>query len=427
MTVRIPVAKEEGHYVINGLLQDQLYKIRLYCVHGGQEGNSTQTFRVSTRTFSVDPPVCPGRLPNAALELDCLENPSSRYCKFTCNDGYRVSNVRRRANPSLQPIWLTCLEGNWVTHYEDYGYSIQNVCLPEADFHKCPSTIPHGKLEPLCGPDTDWLCNFECDQGYNKHVYMSGILKNFFDKEYMLHCDGGSWKTGYENLGVDMSNVCVPAGPNCTDDNDIPHGKVKHLPCPSGYVCGFECDTGYRKHALAWDDPSCSEGEWILRTSKYDPTLTPQNMCVSEEEVQDCPRNIPHGRITDNCKANCFPQCEFGYKLPMETRFNGPGAVTCENGKWLTDEAPYTGENVCFPLDGHECPLEIANGISSTRRYSRLDDGSSRGYITYTCNEGFRKHRSVNHIECVAGKWVTWQERFGIDSASICIPYSDSL
>ena len=25
------------------------------------------------------------------------------------------------------------------------------------------------------------------------------------------------------------------------------------------------------------------------------------------------------------------------------------GLLTCENGKWLTDQAPYTGDNICFP------------------------------------------------------------------------------
>ena len=25
------------------------------------------------------------------------------------------------------------------------------------------------------------------------------------------------------------------------------------------------------------------------------------------------------------------------------------GLLTCEDGKWITDQAPYTGDNVCFP------------------------------------------------------------------------------
>ena len=415
--------------MINGLRRKQLYKLRMYCVYGGQNGVSTQEFRVATRTVSAEPPVCSGSLPNAALEPYCLENPTWKYCKFTCNDGYRQSDVPdvirgHRTSTAKLSIWLSCVEGTWVTHNEDYDYSIQNICLPEAEFHKCPSAIPHGTLEPHCGPATDWLCNFECGQGYNKHAYMSGILKNFFDHDYMLYCDGGAWKTGFENLGVDVSQVCAPESPTCTDDTDIPHGEVTNLPCPSGYVCGFKCDPGYRKHALAWDDPSCYMGEWILRTTKHDPTLTPHNICVPEQAVQDCPRNISHGRITDDCRVNCVPECDPGFQLPGETNFNGPGLVTCENGNWLTDEAPYTGENVCFPLDGHECPIEIANGISSERKFSRTDDGSSRSYISYSCNEGFRKHRSIPWIECVAGKWVTWQERFGIDTSSLCKPFT---
>ena len=428
LTIRIPVAKDEQQFVINGLVRDQLYDIQLHCVYGGQDGNSTQTFRVSTRTVSVDPSVCPGSLPNAVLEPYCLLNPRFKYCDFTCQDGYRVSYVpqvmRNRRNPSTSPIMVACKEGKWVTRYEHYGFSIQDICLPEADFNKCPATIPHGKLEQVCGPDTDWVCQFECDEGYHTHWYMSGMLKNFYNDQDMLYCDGDSWKTGYEHLGVDVNKVCVPPEPNCTNDNGIPHGKVPHLPCPSGYTCGFECDEGYRKHALAWDDPSCSEGEWILRTTKYDPTLTVQNICIAETEAQTCPRNISHGRITDNCMTNCYPECDSGYELPRKRNFNGPGPVTCENGKWLTNQPPYTGDNVCFPADGHECPLEIENGVSSTSKYERIDDGGSRSYVPYKCNDGFRKHRSVKWIECVAGKWVTWQERFGIKTSSICIPFT---
>ena len=25
------------------------------------------------------------------------------------------------------------------------------------------------------------------------------------------------------------------------------------------------------------------------------------------------------------------------------------GLLTCEDGKWITDQAPYTGDTICFP------------------------------------------------------------------------------
>ena len=427
LPIKVPVSKVERQFVITGLRKHQPYIIQMYCVYGGQNGVATQTFRVSTRTVSVEPPICPGSLPNAALEQRCLGDPHWGYCKFICNDGYRQSDVPdvlggRRTSTSSQSA-LLCEEGDWVTRNEDKDFTIQNICLPEAEFEKCPSKIPHGTLEPHCGPATDWLCEFECDQGYNKHAYMLGRLKNFLDHDYMLNCDGGAWMTGFEHLGVDISTVCVPGGPNCTDDTDIPNGEVPYLPCPSGYVCGFQCDPGYRKHALA-RTPVCHMGEWILTATKYDPSITLQNICVPEQDIQDCPNHISHGRLNDDCKINCYPKCDTGYYLPGRTSLNGPGPVTCENGKWLTDQAPYNVDNVCFPEEGHECPYEIANGISSEFNSSRTDDGSSRGYISYKCNVGFRKHRSIPWIECVAGKWVTWQERFGIDTASLCIPFT---
>ena len=51
-----------------------------------------------------------------------------------------------------------------------------------------------------------------------------------------------------------------------------------------------------------------------------------------------------------------------------------------------------------------------------------MDDGHTRRRVLFECNEGFRKHRSVPYIECIAGNWVTAQERFGLDVSSVCVP-----
>ena len=82
----------------------------------------------------------------------------------------------------------------------------------KADFHKCPLFIPNGDLEPHCGPATDWLCQFSCNNGFNKHTYMWGRLKWFHDKDFNLLCQDGVWKTGYEDIGLEVSGVCVPKG-----------------------------------------------------------------------------------------------------------------------------------------------------------------------------------------------------------------------
>ena len=92
---------------------------------------------------------------------------------------------------------------------------------------------------------------------------------------------------------------------------DIPNGDVTHLPCPEGHSCGFKCHDGFRKHALAWDDPSCYNGTWILRTTKYDASITPQTVCV------------PNGRYWGVCLTLCmlgnlsllFVVCYFFSKL----------------------------------------------------------------------------------------------------------------
>ena len=80
-----------------------------------------------------------------------------------------------------------------------------------AEFLKCPKSIPNGFLEPHCGPATDWLCHFQCNS-YRRHSYMTGILKNFFDDPYDIYCDNGSWKTGFEDIGLDIWSVCVAEG-----------------------------------------------------------------------------------------------------------------------------------------------------------------------------------------------------------------------
>ena len=75
-------------------------------------------------------------------------------------------------------------------------------------------SIPNGALEPDCGPATDWLCQFDCNEGYHKHSYMFSRLKGFMDPKYTtgLFCECGTWKTGYEQFGIDVSGVCVSEG-----------------------------------------------------------------------------------------------------------------------------------------------------------------------------------------------------------------------
>ena len=41
----------------------------------------------------------------------------------------------------------------------------------------------------------------------------------------------------------------------------------------------------------------------------------------------------------------CKPDCNEGYYVPGW----GGLRLTCEGGKWLTQDVPYTGDNVCFP------------------------------------------------------------------------------
>ena len=39
-----------------------------------------------------------------------------------------------------------------------------------------------------------------------------GFLKSMRGASEMLYCDNGIWKTGYEDLNLDVSGVCVSQG-----------------------------------------------------------------------------------------------------------------------------------------------------------------------------------------------------------------------
>ena len=68
------------------------------------------------------------------------------------------------------------------------------------------------------------------------------------------------------------------------------------------------------------------------------------------------------------------------------------------------------------------CPPEIPNGEFADYPERLKDYGRNREYISYRCRDGYRNNRGVPFIECVTGKWVTWNERFGIDTSDLCIP-----
>ena len=49
-------------------------------------------------------------------------------------------------------------------------------------------------------------------------------------------------------------------------------------------------------------------------------------------------------------KDDCTPVCDEGYHVIGQHGLSmAPDTVTCENGQWLTESEPYTGENICYP------------------------------------------------------------------------------
>ena len=54
--------------------------------------------------------------------------------------------------------------------------------------------------------------------GYRRHTFMEGKFKGVRNEPDKLLCVDGTWKTGYEHLGLDVSGVCV-----------LQDGKLCHL------------------------------------------------------------------------------------------------------------------------------------------------------------------------------------------------------
>ena len=375
--------------------------------------------------------------PNAFLySLACLYDPSNSVCEFTCIEGYKKPDFASALDfiyLNGDSVYIQCKNGTWKTGFEKYGHKLQDICLPEAVFHKCPQSIPNGNLEDHCGPTLDWLCNFECNDGYNRHPFMTGSIKGFFNDPEKLFCgEDGVWRTGYENIGLNVSGVCFGdvADENCTDD--LPNSYVYHKPVQSGHSHGMKCLDGYRLQTLDssgsnYGRATCMNGEWVVRATKYDPRINPQTVCIRNDTRRVCPRNIPNGRIPEGCTVNCRPVCNEGYHVFGELSgfSRAPDSITCEDGKWLTESQPYTGDNICVPVYGMFCSEEIPNGKLIGPEYLLKDFDRGRRHRGYYCNPGSRHHRSILYIECIAGNWVTWNERFGLNVSALCVPETE--
>ena len=434
VSLTVPIKIRHTSYELVGLQRNRLYKVRLFCFYGNTKGPSTSWIYASTRSTSLENNICTGRLPNAYLGTNCLKRPSDSICNYTCIDGYMKSGfgVARDHYFRLSFLFgsfdIQCVNGTWETGYEKYGHRLENICLPEADFHKCPQSIPNGKLEDYCGPTLDWLCNFECNAGYNRHPYMTGGIKGFANKPEKLLCGyDGVWKTGYEDIGLNISLVCFggTADKNCTDDP--PNGYVYHKPVKSGHSHGMRCLDGFTPQTLDYPHRgNCMNGEWIIRATKYDSSINPQTVCLRNDTTRNCPRNIQNGRVPKGCSVNCRPVCEEGYHVFGEDGLSmAPDSITCEDGEWLTESQPYTGDNICVSSVGMNCSENIPNGRVPGPDYLLKDVERGRRYRSFYCNHGFRYHRSIRYIECIAGDWVTWNERFGLNVSKVCIQETD--
>ena len=102
------------------------------------------------------------------------------------------------AKTALGKLGLKSMDSGW------------KIFLPEYMFQKCPASIPNGMLEGHCGPTLDWLCNFRYNESYRRHSCMTGDIKGLGNEPEKLLCgEEGVWMTGYEDIELYVSGVCI--------------------------------------------------------------------------------------------------------------------------------------------------------------------------------------------------------------------------
>ena len=87
---------------------------------------------------SVKPSVCSASLPHATLEPDCLRYPRLSICEFTCDVGYRMSDVADvkfgSRQKGIQEKHVYCIDGIWITYSNSDGIGFIDICLPEGTY-----------------------------------------------------------------------------------------------------------------------------------------------------------------------------------------------------------------------------------------------------------------------------------------------------
>ena len=91
--------------------------------------------------FSVSrkPSICSASLPHATLEAGCLEYARNTICEYTCDEGYRMSDIAdvrygHRKEEGIQEKYVYCLLGTWATYNNNHGLGFIDICLPECTY-----------------------------------------------------------------------------------------------------------------------------------------------------------------------------------------------------------------------------------------------------------------------------------------------------
>ncbi|KAG5276291.1 hypothetical protein AALO_G00130250 [Alosa alosa] len=280
-------------------------------------------------------------------------NSYPNQCKFTCEDGFRLSGVSA----------VSCTaSGQWTDQF------------PECEAITCPRPEnPHLLSNCTDAKDKRHIgsaCSFSCSPGFN------------LQGEPSAQCNKtGQWSS--------PTPACVEV--RCPSLKVPEAGTVRCSGNSHGAVCEVSCDEGFRlqgaRRAVCTDSAEWNvDGQTpICRAVRCPAIPALQHGHISCDGAPTAPNSYPN-----QCKFTC----EDGFRL------SGVSAVSCTaSGQW-TDQFP-----VCEAV---RCP-QIQTASDSIMNCTGGIDGQEQTYTascTFVCREGFLLHGNQTMMCSQHGNWT---------------------
>ncbi|XP_062412644.1 E-selectin-like isoform X2 [Sardina pilchardus] len=280
-------------------------------------------------------------------------NSYSTQCKFTCEDGFRLSGVSA----------VSCAaSGQWT----DQPPVCEAITCPRPENPQLLSNCTDAEDTRHMGS----VCSFSCSSSFNLQGEPSAQCNKI-----------GQWSS--------PTPTCVEV--QCPPLKDPEAGSVDcsgHFP---GAVCEVSCNEGF--HLQGAHRAVCTDSaEWIV--DGQTPTC----------RVVQCPAitALQHGHIScdgdpttpNSYSTQCKFTCEDGFRL------SGVSAVSCKaSGQW-TDQPP-----VCEAV---RCP-QIQTASDSVMNCTGGMDGQEHTYTascTFVCRQGYLLHGNQTMMCSRHGNWT---------------------